>query len=81
MSGIQTVIVKATGRRFQNVSESTLEVMRRAYGATNISLIEVVRVSGARYPFTPQCTCNAAFRGYANESAAQIVADDHTCGS
>lgn len=79
MSATQVVIVRATGQRFRAVSESTLEVMHRVYGAANVSLTEVVETPGGRYPFMPRCTCGAAFRGYANESAAQIVVDDHTC--
>jgi hypothetical protein len=40
----------------------------------------ITTTPGKLYPYKPICPCGQAFRGYAAEHAAQLVADEHRCG-
>lgn len=74
-----TATVTATGRVFEGISEATLAVLRRTFGAVTTGVVHSVSVAATpgRYPYRPVCTCGEQFRGYVARHAAQAVADAH----
>lgn len=78
--------VTIPGAEYPNVTESTAEVMRRAYGPDAQIVaqdghtgheVKVAVDSTARYPYRAVCTCSWTSRGYVRNHAAQTMADDH----